>query len=380
MSSKIVVLGAGMVGKAMAIDLAKKHDVTSIDVSQEALDYLKNNYKIKTINANLRKTEDLAGLVKDFDLVVCAVPGFMGFETIKAVIKAGKNIVDISFHPEDSLELDALAKEVGVTVMTDIGVAPGIPNILAGYYSEKMKITDFEYMVGGLPKTRKFPFEYKAPFSPCDVIEEYTRPARYVENSVMVTKPAMSDPELLHFDGVGTLEAFNTDGLRSLIKTLPGIPNMKEKTLRFPGHIKLIQALQTVGFFNHEEIDVKGQKVSPFDFTSKLLFKEWKLGAEEPEFTIMRIKINGTDNATGKKKEIVYDLYDEYDPREKISSMARTTGFTATAGVDLFLSGTFTEKGLFPPELVGKHAKCYDSVLRHLKERNIVMKRVETDL
>lgn len=380
MSSKIVVLGAGMVGKAMAIDLAKKYEVTSMDVSQEALDYLSSNYKIKTVKADLRKSEDLAGLVKDFDLVVCAVPGFMGFETIKAVIKAGKNIVDISFHPEDSLLLDALAKEVGVTVMTDIGVAPGIPNILAGYYSEKMKITDFEYMVGGLPKARKFPFEYKAPFSPCDVIEEYTRPARYVENSVMVTKPAMSDPELLHFDGVGTLEAFNTDGLRSLIKTLPGIPNMKEKTLRFPGHIKLIQALQTTGFFSHEEIDVKGTKIKPFDFTSKLLFKEWKLGAEEPEFTIMRIKITGTDNATGKKKEVVYDLYDEYDPREKLSSMARTTGFTATAGVDLFLSGLFTEKGLFPPELVGKHAKCYDSVLRYLKERNIVMKRVETDL
>jgi saccharopine dehydrogenase-like NADP-dependent oxidoreductase len=380
MSSKIIVLGAGMVGKAIAIDLAKKHEVTSADVSQESLDYLKNNYKIKTLKADLRKTEDLAALVKDYDLVVCAVPGFMGFETIKAVIKAGKNIVDISFHPEDSLELDSLAKEVGVTVMTDIGVAPGVPNILAGYYSQKMKITDFEYMVGGLPKARKFPFEYKAPFSPCDVIEEYTRPARYVENNVMVTKPAMSDPELLHFDQVGTLEAFNTDGLRSLIKTLPNIPNMKEKTLRFPGHIKLIQALQTVGFMSHEEIDVKGTKIKPFDFTSKLLFKEWKLGAEEPEFTIMRIKITGTDLESGKKKEIVYDLYDEYDPREKLSSMARTTGFTATAGVELFLSGQFTEVGLFPPELVGKHEKCYHSVLRHLKDRNIVMKRVETDL
>jgi saccharopine dehydrogenase-like NADP-dependent oxidoreductase len=229
-----------------------------------------------------------------------------------------------------------------------------------------MKINNFEYMVGGLPKIRKFPFEYKAPFSPIDVIEEYTRPARYVENGVMINKPAMSDPELINFENVGTLEAFNTDGLRSLIYTLPKIPNMKEKTLRYPGHIRLIQSLIASGFFGKESIKIGKSEVVPFDFTTKLLFDQWKLGQTEPEFTVMRIKL------TGDESEVVYDLYDEFDAIEEISSMARTTGFTGTSGAELILQGIFTEKGVFPPELVGKHESCFNFVINYLKERNVI--------
>ena len=372
---KIIILGAGMVGKAMAIDLSKKHNVTSVDVHQDSLNYLKGKYNINTIQQDLSKHCDIPGLVKDFDLVVSAVPGFMGFETVREVINAGKNLVDISFMPEDFLPLDKLAKEKNVTAITDCGVAPGMPNIIVGYYNEKMKITHFEYMVGGLPKVRTFPFEYKAPFSPVDVIEEYTRPARYVENSVMITKPAMSDPELINFNQAGTLEAFNTDGLRSLIFTLNNIPNMKEKTLRFPGHIRLIQALKTAGFFDCEPIEVNKTQIVPFDFTTKLLFKQWKLRPDEPEFTVMRVKMTGTEN--GIKKEIIYDLYDEFDEKEMISSMTRTTGFTATAGAELILNNLFTEKGLFPPELVGKHPACFDFILSYLKERKVIYHKTE---
>jgi saccharopine dehydrogenase-like NADP-dependent oxidoreductase len=268
-----------------------------------------------------------------------------------------------------------MAKEYGVTVIMDCGVAPGMPNIIAGYHNETMKIENFEYMVGGLPKVRTFPFEYKAPFSPCDVIEEYTRPARYVENGKEIIKPAMSDTELLEFDNVGTLEAFNSDGLRSLIYTLNNIPNMKEKTLRYPGHIRMIQALKAAGFLDNKPMKVKGQEFIPFDITTEILFKAWKLEPEEHEFTIMRVMLQGEEN--GVKKEIVYDLYDEYDPVEKISSMARTTGFTATAAADMILNDVFKEKGMFPPELVGKNPQCYNYILAYLKERNINYVRSE---
>lgn len=372
---KIIILGVGMVGRAMAIDLAKKHDVTSADVSQDALNSLASYKNIKTVCQNLSDKKALAALVRDFDLAVSAVPGFMGFETIKTLIECGKNFVDISFLPEDVLPLHELAVKNGVTGITDMGVAPGMPNIIAGYYNEKMKISHFEYMVGGLPKVRTFPFEYKAPFSPIDVIEEYTRPARYVENTHMISKPAMSDPELLDFENVGTLEAFNTDGLRSLIFTLNNIPNMKEKTLRYPGHIRLIKAFMEAGFFNKEPMKFKGQEIVPFEFTTNLLFKKWKLQPEEPEFTVMRMKLNGEEN--GKAKEVIYDLYDEYDPEEKISSMARTTGFTGTAGAELILNNLFTEKGIFPPELVGKNAACFTFVLDYLKQRNVIYKLTE---
>lgn len=372
---KIIILGAGMVGKAMAIDMAKNHDVTSTDIDTESLNFLSNNYKIKTQVLDVTNEDALAKAIADFDLVISAVPGFLGLQTMKAVIKNKKDLVDISFLPEDILDLDDLAKQNNVTVIMDCGVAPGIPNIVVGYHNEKMKIENFEYMVGGLPKTRTFPFEYKAPFSPCDVIEEYTRPARYIENGQIITKPAMSDTELLEFEEIGTLEAFNSDGLRSLIYTLNNIPNMKEKTLRFPGHIRMIKALKASGFLSQDPITVNGMDVVPFDFTSELLFKAWKLNPEDEEFTVMRIKIQGIEN--GNRKEIIYDLYDEYDPLEKISSMARTTGFTATATANMILDGVFTEKGMFPPELVGKHTGCYTYILDYLKNRNIIYTKMD---
>jgi saccharopine dehydrogenase-like NADP-dependent oxidoreductase len=225
-------------------------------------------------------------------------------------------------------------------------------------------------MVGGLPKVRSFPFEYKAPFSPCDVIEEYTRPARFVEKGELVVRPAMSDAEYVHFENIGTLEAFNTDGLRSLIKTMKHIPSMKEKTLRYPGHIHLIRALSAAGFLDREPVKVNDTSVIPLDFTSRILFDAWKLGPEEPEFTVMRIILRGTEK--GVAREITYELYDEYDPVEKISSMARTTGFTATGTAEMILNGKFNKKGLFPPELVGREPACLEFILGYLKERNVV--------
>ena len=375
---KVIILGAGMVGKAMAIDLAKKYKVKSVDVDKESLDFLTSKYKIETEVLDVTDEKKLSSAIKNFDLVISAVPGFLGLQTMKNVIKNEKDLVDISFLPEGVLDLDKMAKEYGVTVIMDCGVAPGMPNIIAGYHNEMMKIESFEYMVGGLPKVRKFPFEYKAPFSPCDVIEEYTRPARFVENGKKVTKPAMSDLELIEFDCVGTLEAFNSDGLRSLIYTLDNIPNMKEKTLRYPGHIKMIQALKAAGFLEYKTLKVKGKKIVPFDVTSEILFNAWKLNPEDREFTIMRVILEGEEN--GSKKRIVYDLFDVYDPIEKISSMARTTGFTATAATDMVLNKLFNEKGMFPPELVGKHPKCFSYIINYLKERNIHYIKTEKHL
>ena len=190
----------------------------------------------------------------------------MGYQALEAIIKAKKNVVDISFFPEDPLELDDLAKQNHVTAVVDCGVAPGISNLLLGYYNERMTITHFECLVGGLPKQRVKPFEYKAPFSPIDVLEEYTRPARYVENGFVVTKPALSDAELIDFEKVGTLEAFNTDGLRTILFTMSHIPNMIEKTLRYPGHIDLMKALIKAGFLMKSRLILKACKFHPGNF------------------------------------------------------------------------------------------------------------------
>lgn len=373
---KIIVIGAGMIGSAIALDLSKQHIVTVVDLSEKALEKLKQkNPQLNTIVLNVKNKEQLAATLAPFDMVACAVPGFMGYETLKTIIESKKNVVDISFFPENALELDILAKQNGVTAIVDCGVAPGMDNVILGYYNEKMKLTDFECLVGGLPKIKKWPFNYKAPFSPIDVIEEYTRPARYVENGQIITKPALSDLEHIEIEGVGTLETFNTDGLRSIIYTLPHIKNMKEKTMRYPGHVDKILALRDAGFFSKEPIKVNGLDVAPLDFTSRILFNEWKLGETEEEITVMRVTVAGEEN--GVKKKVIYDLHDEYNKDTHTSSMARTTGYTTTAAVDLILKKAFTEKGVFPPELVSKHEICFNHFISYLKERGVNYRKQE---
>jgi len=369
--SNIIVLGAGMVGSAMAIDLAKNHKVTLTDLNIQRLKLVKE--KCQTLNIlklDVCNKNNLQYVLKTFDLVICAVPGFLGFETIKRVIESGKNVVDISFFPENSLNLDKIAKAKGVTTFVDCGVAPGMDNIILGHYNGILKLTNFECLVGGLPKVKKWPFCYKAPFSPVDVIEEYTRPARYVENGKLIIREPLTDCELLEFDKVGTLESFNSDGLRTIILTMPHIKNMKEKTLRYPGHVEYVRVLKESGFFNKKKVKVNGIAVSPLDVTSKILFDEWKLGETEEEITVMRVTLKG-ENQSGKIEKVVYNLYDEYCTKTQTSSMARTTGYTATAIANMFLEGLFTEKGVFPPELIGKSEVCYNYILNYLKERNI---------
>ncbi len=368
---KIVVLGAGQVGRAMAIDLCHDYDVTSADTNEKNLSLLKSQFPIKTINADLSVAGEIKKVIADADLVIGAVPGFMGFEMVKTVISSRKNIVDISFFNEDIFLLDDLARENKVVAVMDCGVAPGMDNIILGFHSRQMKVEYFECLVGGLPVVRTWPFEYKAPFSPIDVIAEYTRPAKFVKEGQLVTRPALSEPELLEFSEVGMLEAFNTDGLRSLIKTMK-VPDMIERTLRYPGHIDLMKVFRETGFFSEEPVTINGQQVRPIDVTAKLLFPKWKLEEGEEEFTIMRVTVKGTQN--GKEKEYVYNLLDRYDKKTNTASMSRTTGYTCTAVARLVIENKYNRIGINPPEFVGEDESCFRSVMSYLKDRNVIYK------
>lgn len=363
-----------MVGRAMALDLASSFEITAFDMSEENLNQLKQrNSFIQIQQADLQQFKQYQKMLEPFDIVVNAVPGFMGFETLKTVINCKKDVADISFFPEDVLKLDALAKKNGVTVITDMGVAPGMSNLILGFHNAEMKILNFECYVGGLPKVRKKPFEYKAPFSPVDVIEEYMRPARLKENGNIVTRPALSEREYMEFDEVGTLEAFNTDGLRSLLFTMAHIPTMKEKTLRYPGHVELILALKESGFFNTDPIEFNGTSIIPLEFSSRVLIKDWKLGPDEEELTVMKVIIEGEKNEAPHRIE--YNLLDRFDPITRTSSMSRTTGYTCTAAVHLITRNLFREKGVFPPELIGSNKACFDFVLQYLLERGVIWKK-----
>lgn len=366
---KILILGCGRVGLAMANDLVGEFDVSVMDTNYD------NLYKFtrgKRIRKDFTDYRHLRPLVEDSDLVIGAAPGFLGHHVVKRVIEIGAaDMVDISFFPEDALELHRFAKGNGVRVAVDCGIAPGAWNMLLASATRSMdKVHKCLCYVGGLPVEREWPYEYKAGFSPIDVIEEYTRPARYLKDGEVVTMPALSEPEFLDFPEVGKLEAFNTDGLRTLLTTLD-IPTVIEKTLRYPGHIELMRVLRETGLFSQEGVemlDTSNQcvRVRPIDLTTKLLFPMWEFKEGEKDQTIMRIVIDGEQDGHG-----VRDTYDLHDIAQNgVSSMARTTGYTCTAVARAMLNGLVSDKpGIYAPEEIGGPAT--DFVMQELKKRGV---------
>jgi len=374
----IIVLGAGLVGAPIAMDLAKDgtHMVTVADRDRGAIERLEGAFGISTIEADLSADGSVRSIVAEYDFVIDALPGFMGYRALREIIEAGKDVVDIAFFPEDPFTLDELARKNNVTAIVDCGVAPGMSNILTGHAASMLDETEnVLILVGGLPRERHWPFEYKAVFSPIDVIEEYTRPARLVENGHLVVKPPLTEREYVDFEGIGTLEAFNSDGLRTLTETIEA-KNMREKTLRYPGHAERMLMLNEAGFFSTEPMEVNGAEIRPIDFTSQILFPNWKLEAGDVDFTVMRIIVEGRKGA--ERLRYTYDLLDQYDEATGIHSMARTTGYTATVAARMVIAGLYVKKGISPPEFIGTDPECVEFMLEGLRRRGIDYKESKT--
>lgn len=369
-AKRVAVLGGGMVGGFIARRLA--HDgfvVTLCDRDPVALEASRRRAPLAVRETDLSDRETVAAAARDAEIVVDAVPGFMGFATARAVLEAGRPLVDIAFFPEEIGALDPLARERGVPAIFDCGVMPGLGGMLGVHLAHRlMRPLSLTIMVGGLPVVRRWPMEYKAPFSPIDVIEEYTRPARMRENGEIVVRPPLSDPELIDFPGVGTLEAFNTDGLRTLLRTLD-LPTMREKTLRWPGHAEKIRVLSKLGFFGDRPIEVGNRPIRPIDLTARLLIDAWRLEPDEPEFTAMRVEVSGYEGTERVTRRV--DLLDRTDPSTGDSSMARTTGWPAIVAVRLLAAGAIGEPGAHPAETLAFDDALFREFLAHLEEAGI---------
>lgn len=370
---KAIVLGAGMVGSVMAADLVKDpaFSVAVADVRPESLRLAsaRAGGDITTIEANCADANVIRDLVKPYDIVLGALASHLGYMALKTVIEAGKNYCDIAFMAEDALDFSPLAEKRGVTAIVDCGVAPGMSNLLAAYGASQLESCEaVSIFVGGLPRERRWPFEYKAAFAPADVVEEYTRPARLVEHGKIVIKEALSEPELLNFPGVGTLEAFNTDGLRSLVRTL-NVPHMREKTMRYPGHIEIMRVFRELGLFSEDEVTVKGVTIRPRDLTASLLFPKWTYAPGEEDLTVMRVTCEG--KKFGRKHEISWDLFDTYDVSTQSTSMARTTAFPCTITARLLATGRISHPGVHAPEVLAKDDSLVEFMLEELQARGV---------
>jgi saccharopine dehydrogenase-like NADP-dependent oxidoreductase len=231
-----------------------------------------------------------------------------------------------------------------------------------------MKVTRYECYVGGFPKARNAPFEHKSAFPAIEVLEEYAAPGNRVEDGKVVVEPMLDETATIDFKNVGSLACINSNGLRTLLRTMD-IPDMFEKTLRYPEHVELMRTFRDAGFFNVTPIQVNGASVRPLDVTAKLLSPFFEYGPDDADLTVMRLVISGEED--GKPTTYTYELYDEYDPATKTLSMARTTGYTCTAVARLVLDGVYSQKGISPPEFVGRVDGCRERVDKYLEDRGV---------
>ncbi len=344
----IVVLGAGMVGRAIIYDLSKDYDVVVFDKSKNVLEKL--DIKRKFTESIFDKKD----ILDSVDTVVSALPGSISFETIKKLIMKGKNVVDISFMPQDPFDLEQLAKENNVIFIPDAGFAPGLSNIFAGYlYKNVRNIESIEIYVGGLPEKKVPPLDYAITWNVEGLIDEYTRPARYIRDGEVFTMDPLDKIEPFCISNIGAFETFYSDGLRTLLKTLK-IKNMFEKTIRYAGHLEKMKLLRDLGYLSQENIN----ECIPRKITENLFEK---MKTKVTDISILLVKGIG---------EINIDLY-VYDKQEMddITSMGKMTGFTAA--IITRMLDMIDYHGVYPPEFIGFEKNLFEHLKEELKRRKI---------
>jgi lysine 6-dehydrogenase len=372
---KVLILGCGNIGSVATEDLAKSLSSIQVVVADKSETRAKEvaerigKDNVSWIQLDATNHTELANALGDYDLVMGFLPGKLGYRLTKACIDAGKDLVDVSYMSENPLALTENAVKASVTIVPDCGLAPGISNILVGHAAAELdKVQAVHIMVGGLPEKPILPLDYVITWSPENLIDEYMREARIVKEGKIIEVEALSGLEEVEFPGLGKLEAFYTDGLRTLPQTITDARDMWEKTLRYPGHAEKIKLLKTLGFFEEEPIDVDGISVSPRKLTVKLL--EQKLRKPEVKDVVaLKVEVSGVKN--GKQTCYVYHLLDYYDEKRGITAMARTTAYSASIIAQLLLKKALKEKGVVPTEKIGKNDALFRLFLDELEKRGI---------
>jgi len=347
---RVMVLGTGLVGGFVANKLYEEgFEVATCDIRENP----KLDKNICQYQANLGDLDSIESIISSEKLIVNALPGRMAHTVLAICMQFGKKVVDFSFMEEDFLELDKLAKDNNGLAVCDFGFAPGICHMVTKRF-EKKGDDYIKIFVGGLPENEDD--EYKAVFSPRDIIEEYTRPARYVKNGhIEIETPFEHVYEWFGPGHTHTL-AFISDGLRSLLKTTK-LKNLVEYTLRYEKHWQKMDHLRQDGFFKPEHIEN----------TAKVLIDKWKLGKYDKDISILQVKGYKDDKLTNK-----FSMYDKHDGTNH--SMARATGLPVVAMVKLIAAGQFNKTGVFAPEHIAEKRNLYNYVIGYLKKNGVEIK------
>ncbi|MGQ4892926.1 MAG: saccharopine dehydrogenase family protein [Candidatus Njordarchaeia archaeon] len=369
----VAVFGAGNIGRVVALYLVesdKVDDVAVFDVDNRKLEQLSreaSSDKLSVIQTDVLKDSKVTNMMCDFDVISSLLPGSIGDAAYELSIGCKTNLVDTSYTETDPFTFDRRAKDAKVVIIPDAGVAPGLSNLLVGHAVSKLDVVEkVAIYVGGLPQKPRKPFYHEVNWSVSDLLEEYSRKVRLVRDGKIHIVEPLSGREEFYFKGFRLLEAFYTDGLRTLLKTIKA-KNMFEKTLRHRGHLDLILQLYEFGFFSKETIQVDNCLIRPIDFTSKI-FQKSIFNPDMRDVLVMHIDVVGTKNE--ERTKITFRVIDYYDESKKMSAMARTTGFTNAALVELLLSRQLNP-GVLPPEIIGMNDVYYQFILDRLKAKDV---------
>jgi saccharopine dehydrogenase-like NADP-dependent oxidoreductase len=324
---------------------------------------------VSWVQLDAANRDQLLRTLKDCDLAMGFLPGNLGYSLMKACIEARKDLVDVSYMVENPLRLLQAATSAGITIVPDCGLAPGISNFIVGHAFQKLdKTKAVHVMVGGLPERPIPPLGYIVTWSPESLVDEYTRKAMIVKEGRRVKVEALSGVENIEFPEVGKLEAFFTDGLRTLLHTMPRVRDMWEKTLRYPGHAEKIKLLEAMGLFKEEKILVEGAEVSPRRLTVKLLEQTLRK-PDVKDFVALKVEVCGVKN--GEETDYTYHMLDICDRKRGTTAMARTTAYPMSIVAQLILGGVIKEKGVVPPEKLGMEDRVFRLFWDGLEKRGI---------
>ena len=372
---KLLSIGCGYIGSVLAEEIVNSLDFEKLiicDSTKKKIEETAKRLGEKTfpVQLDISNYSNLLEIIDDVDLVIGLSPGKLGFNVMKACVEKKKNLVDLSFMPEDPFFFQKPALERGITLIPDCGVAPGLSNLLIGKCSSQLdEVEDTIVYVGGLPQNPVSPLNYKVTWCVEDLFEEYTRKAKIVRDGKTIEVDALEGLEQIDFEGLGKFEAFFTDGVRTLHHTIRA-NNLWEKTLRYPGHAEKIKLIKKLGLLRKEP--VKSLNISPWEF----MFRFWEENLslfEEKDFVLLRTKVSGRKNS--ERFSHTCEVIDYFDEKRNITAMARTTAYTAFAIIKLLSENRVERKGVVPPEILGLDKRLFEEIRCTLEVKNIKIKQ-----
>lgn len=381
---KMLVLGGGAQGSAAAFDLVQRPEVESVRIGDQNVDVVPEflapyvGTKLTYVEVDATNTESVRGAMEGMDAVVCALPYYFNLEAARLAVEAGAHYCDLGGNTEiveAQKELDALAREKGLSVIPDCGVAPGMVNILAQAGIDAMEQTEsVKIWVGGLPQHPKPPLNYQIVYSMHGVLDYYTTEALLLENGEPKEVEALSGLETVQFaEPVGELEAFFTaGGISSMPLRYRGeIPNMWYKTLRYPGHAHIMGAIRDLGLFDLEPVEFEGRQVSPKEFFINLVSPKLR-NPDGDDLVALRVEVVGV--VDGASRTVTFELIDRYDAEHGITAMMRTTGYSLAITGVMQVQGRVGDGGVQTPD------ECMpaDAYIAALAERGVDIQRTDT--